>query len=112
MDRSAEDALKQPFKRTSRAEEREKARAKKRVRTCEAPGCNEEGQFPAPKSRRRVNERYHFCLELASSLVLQRTPSANTTADGKQSRLHEASDDFPCSPLRPHQPRRHAGFVR
>ena len=63
MDRSAEDALNEPFKRTSRAEEREKARAKKRVRTCEAPGCKEEGQFPAPKSRRRANERYHFCLE-------------------------------------------------
>ena len=63
MDRSAEDALNEPFKRTSRAEEREKARAKKRVRTCEAPGCKEEGQFPAPKSRRWANERYHFCLE-------------------------------------------------
>ena len=63
MDRSAEDALNEPFKRTTRAEEREKARAKKRVRVCDAPGCKEEGQYPAPKSRRRVNERYHFCLE-------------------------------------------------
>ena len=63
MDRSAEDALNEPFKRTTRAEEREKARSKKRVRVCDAPGCKEEGQYPAPKSRRRVNERYHFCLE-------------------------------------------------
>jgi len=63
MDRSAEDALKQPFKLTSRSQEREKARAKKRVQVCEAPGCKEEGLYPAPKSRRRVNERYHFCME-------------------------------------------------
>ena len=63
MDRSAEDALKEPFKRTNRTQEREQRRAKSRVRVCEAPGCKEEGQYPAPKSRRRVKERYHFCLE-------------------------------------------------
>ena len=44
MDRSAEDALKEPFKRTNRTDEREKARAQKRVRVCDAPGCKEEGQ--------------------------------------------------------------------
>ena len=63
MDRSAEDALKEPFKRTNRTDEREKARAQKRVRVCDAPGCKEEGQHPAPKSRRKANERYYFCLE-------------------------------------------------
>ena len=63
MDRSAEDALNEPFKRKSQSQEREEARAKRRVRVCEAPGCKEEGLYPAPKSRRRVNERYHFCLE-------------------------------------------------
>ena len=63
MDRSAEDALNEPFKRKSQSQEREEARTKRRVRVCDAPGCKEEGLYPAPKSRRRVNERYHFCLE-------------------------------------------------
>ena len=63
MDRSADDALKAPFKRLSKSQAREQARARQRQRTCEAPGCREEGLYPAPKSRRRVQDRYYFCLE-------------------------------------------------
>ena len=63
MDRSADDALKAPFKRLSKSQAREQARAQQRQRTCEAPGCREEGLYPAPKSRRRVQDRYYFCLE-------------------------------------------------
>jgi DnaJ-domain-containing protein 1 len=32
-------------------------------RNCDFPGCPEEGQYPAPKSRTRLNERYYFCLD-------------------------------------------------
>ncbi len=63
MDRDAEDALKAPFKRLSKSQARERARAKRRQQTCEAPGCRDEGLYPAPKSRRRVQDRYYFCLE-------------------------------------------------
>jgi hypothetical protein len=30
--------------------------------SCAWDGCSEHGQYPAPKSPDRLNERYHFCL--------------------------------------------------
>lgn len=30
---------------------------------CDFPGCGEAGLYPAPKSRQRLNDRYHFCLD-------------------------------------------------
>lgn len=32
-------------------------------RLCDHEGCTEEGLYPAPKSRARLNERYYFCLQ-------------------------------------------------
>lgn len=33
------------------------------VKLCDHPGCAEIGQYPAPKSRTHLNERYYFCLD-------------------------------------------------
>ena len=33
------------------------------VQPCDHAGCDLPGLYPAPKSRQRLNERYHFCLE-------------------------------------------------
>lgn len=30
---------------------------------CDQAGCDNAGLYPAPKSRDRMNERYHFCLD-------------------------------------------------
>lgn len=32
-------------------------------RLCDVPGCEEPGDYPAPKSARDLSDRYHFCLE-------------------------------------------------
>ena len=52
MSRRKSEALFTPFRR-----------AQGFVRPCEAPGCAEEGVYPAPKARDRLKERYWFCLE-------------------------------------------------
>jgi DnaJ-domain-containing protein 1 len=33
------------------------------MRHCEHPGCNQEGEFPAPKSRDTLREYHYFCLD-------------------------------------------------
>ena len=33
------------------------------ARRCQRPGCDQEGQYPAPQSRERLDSRYWFCLE-------------------------------------------------
>ncbi len=32
-------------------------------RSCDHPGCDNEGLYPAPKSRERLRDHYHFCLD-------------------------------------------------
>ena len=32
-------------------------------RRCDHPGCDNEGLYPAPKSRDRLRDHYHFCLD-------------------------------------------------
>ncbi len=32
-------------------------------RRCQRPGCDQEGLYPAPQSRERLDSRYWFCLE-------------------------------------------------
>jgi len=34
-----------------------------KVRMCDHEGCTQQGEYPAPKSRDNLNERYYFCLE-------------------------------------------------
>jgi len=34
-----------------------------KVRMCDHPGCNQAGDYRAPKSRDRLNEYYFFCME-------------------------------------------------
>lgn len=38
-------------------------RGERATRTCDAPGCLEEGCFPAPRDRRRPRPYLYFCLE-------------------------------------------------
>lgn len=33
------------------------------TRRCQRPGCDQEGLYPAPQSRERLDSRYWFCLE-------------------------------------------------
>lgn len=33
----------------------------RRQRPCDFPGCGESGEYPAPKSPKRLQERYYFC---------------------------------------------------
>jgi hypothetical protein len=52
MAKSTIDSLQTPFETPRNS-----------MRRCDRPGCDEEGRFPAPKSRDRLNSRYWFCLE-------------------------------------------------
>lgn len=33
------------------------------MRLCDHPGCEKEGEFPAPKSRAQLRDFYYFCLD-------------------------------------------------
>ena len=66
MDRSAEDALKQPFKRTSRTQTSGRRPARRKrvplLRCTRLQGGR--ASIPAPLNPAvSANERYHFCLE-------------------------------------------------
>lgn len=43
--------------------EAEAAFGHRRLRPCDHPGCAAEGRFPAPKTREKLDGRWHFCLD-------------------------------------------------
>ena len=52
MARSTPNAIQEPFRRPD-----------PEVRGCQVPGCPDDGLYPAPKARDRLNDYYWFCLE-------------------------------------------------
>lgn len=52
MPRATPNALQEPFRNPNQD-----------LRRCDAPGCMEEGEFRAPKSRVQLNDYFWFCLD-------------------------------------------------